>query len=572
MIKPRHYLLCASLLGALSTTTSLPVTVFASEQATDSSSVEMLGGNAPEFTVDKSGAMITPSYGFGSHAITGFAQSLTPVDNVNRADTADTYTGDQLSITDNSGTGYGYSVNAKLLEIVSDNGHKLPGASLTLDPQKPVRTDTGTPSVPEVYKKTLVNGGADEKIMFATQDTGMGTYSSDMSRATLDVPNTDYADDYKGVIQYTVEASPKPPATIPDDAEYSGKIGTADAYIKEGILYILDGDMTYNKVPGKNVIDFVTQANNKGIAFNTIDTTLAQNIQINRVNSDPNNPVGEFASLPENIKTLNIPNINVSGSKDLSAMFVMSNGVETINVDNWDTSNVVNMFGMFAMVPELRVLDLGNWDTSNVTSFSMMFANSPKIQALNLQSFNTSKATDMSTMFAGTSSLESLDLSSFNTENVKNMTEMFQNSGVRSLNLSNFRTNSLTSSVYMFNGANRLSELDLRNFNFAPDKLFNMFSDMPALTKLNIENLDISNTTDFASMFRGDTNLVRVVLPKTTPQKVDDIESMFQDTPNLDGDSLLPILNKWGVTQTTKQNNAFKNSNFTQYPSWHTGN
>jgi len=131
--------------------------------------------------------------------------------------------------------------------------------------------------------------------------------------------------------------------------------------------------------------------------------------------------------------------VSLTGSKDLSGMFIDCNNIERIDLSKLDTSQVTDMSRMFSNCKSLTSLDMSGFDTSQVTDMSYMFSDCFSLPSLDLSKFDTSKVTNMSYMFDGCSSLNNLDVSKFDTSQVTDMSSMFSGcKSLPSLDLSNF--------------------------------------------------------------------------------------------------------------------------------------
>ena len=137
----------------------------------------------------------------------------------------------------------------------------------------------------------------------------------------------------------------------------------------------------------------------------------------------------------------------------------------------------------------------------------------------------------MAFMFQDCNKLSSLDLSNFNTENVTVMYNMFSNcKNLSSLTLSeSFNTAKVTNMLFMFSGCNNLSSLDLSEFNTANVKnMSSMFRECYKLSSLTLSNsFNTAKVTSMQEMFSGCNKLSSLDLSNFNTAKVTSMQEMF---------------------------------------------
>jgi len=219
----------------------------------------------------------------------------------------------------------------------------------------------------------------------------------------------------------------------------------------------------------------------------------------------------------ENLKVLNLEQLNVSGVTRMSYMFQNCSSLTSLDLSNFDTANVISMNFMFSYCSGLLNLDLSNFNTSKVVNIHWMFYDCSSLTSLDLSSFDTSNVSSMQYMFHNCSNLTSLDLSSFNTSKVTTMYYMFYSAGYNSLNFTlnlgkNFDTSNVTDMRYMFSNVgynNPTFTLDLGD-KFNTSNVTNM-NYLFAYTGYNSTvftldlggKFDTSKVTTMAHMFKG---------------------------------------------------------------------
>lgn len=109
------------------------------------------------------------------------------------------------------------------------------------------------------------------------------------------------------------------------------------------------------------------------------------------------------------------------------------------------------------------------------------------LKQANLEGLDTSNVTYMYSMFDGASRLTSLDVSNWDTSKVADMSGMFAGArSLKSLDVSKWKTSKVTDMSWMFNGASKLTNLDVSKW-------------------------DTSNVTNMSMMFSSDPKLALIV-------------------------------------------------------------
>ena len=136
------------------------------------------------------------------------------------------------------------------------------------------------------------------------------------------------------------------------------------------------------------------------------------------------NGINEQIDINED-KTFEHTFVNVPVTRMNNFTSACKDELKTLDLSNLDTSQVTSMIEAFYQCSNLETIDLTNLDTSNVTNMSRMFSGCQYLTDIDLSSFDTSNVMNMPSMFMDCSGLTSLDLSSFDTSNVRNMQYMF---------------------------------------------------------------------------------------------------------------------------------------------------
>lgn len=245
----------------------------------------------------------------------------------------------------------------------------------------------------------------------------------------------------------------------------------------------------------------------------------------------------KFLNGAENLKTIDLENLDTSKTINIGAMFNKCKSLITIkNLDKLDTSNVEVMNHVFSECYAITSLDLSNFKTSKVTTMRSMFQYCESLTTIDLTTFDTSKVEDIANMFAFCKNVTSIDVSSFNTEEVKDMQGMFgECASLISLDVTNFRTQNVENMFMMFSNINKVEELDLSSFDTAKVKnMAGMFDDCSSLTKLKIQSFNTSNVEDMQRMFYNCASLTSLNLNNFNTTKVKNMYGMFDSCTNLE--------------------------------------
>lgn len=198
-------LLSVAVLG-LALPLGLPVSVSAdttadSASTTKSASVDVTGGSLA-FTKDSNGSQEAPSFNFGAKVSANSQSGIAATGYDNTKDTTDKYAGSELSVDDESGTGNGWQVTAKLGAFSDSASHNLTGAVLHM------KSDTSEATGVTIPTADLTAGDAAQPIFTAAKDAGLGTSTADYKGTTLDIPSAEYAGTYTADLTYTLTSGP----------------------------------------------------------------------------------------------------------------------------------------------------------------------------------------------------------------------------------------------------------------------------------------------------------------------------------------------------------------------------
>lgn len=190
--------------------------------------------------------------------------------------------------------------------------------------------------------------------------------------------------------------------------------------------------------------------------------------------------------------------------------------------------NSIEKFGIAEDLPEGIAATLGDvqiWYDSNAKkicwhspsgnmllsegSLADLFKDGTAYKNISLEGIDASNITDMSGMFDGCSNLTTLTLNEFtaNTTDPVNMARMFKGCEklTGSLNFSGFNGCKASNMASMFEGCSGLTAIDLSGFSSAgrPSSMSCMFKDCTQLRTVNISNINTSQVSSMASMFKN---------------------------------------------------------------------
>lgn len=132
----------------------------------------------------------------------------------------------------------------------------------------------------------------------------------------------------------------------------------------------------------------------------------------------------------ENLKTVDVANLDTSSCEDFKMTFGHCGQIETIDLSAWSTASLDNLNGTFLCCLSLSTLDIDGWNTSKVVSFHCLMFDCEKMSSTKMQKVVdnlsvTECANDLGYLFNGCEKLTTIDLSSWNISNVTNYTYMF---------------------------------------------------------------------------------------------------------------------------------------------------
>lgn len=211
-MKIKSGLLTSAIVLGMVAPLALPVVANAADTtpaatADKSASVDVSAG-ALAITKDDSGNLEAPSFQFtGAKASTAAQNGLKAATFANEKGTTDKYAGSELAVDDNTGSGAGWHVTAKLGSFSDTASHSLSGATLHMNPASTASDDTDAAATASTTDLTA--GASAASVVFsAAAGKGLGHSSTDFAGATLDLPSAEYAGHYVADLTYTLTSGP----------------------------------------------------------------------------------------------------------------------------------------------------------------------------------------------------------------------------------------------------------------------------------------------------------------------------------------------------------------------------
>ncbi|MDF7663116.1 BspA family leucine-rich repeat surface protein [Bifidobacterium sp. ESL0763] len=218
---------------------------------------------------------------------------------------------------------------------------------------------------------------------------------------------------------------------------------------------------------------------------------------------------------------------------------------------NWDMSGAKNLNAMFKGCSKLESVDLSNWDTSSALDMDGLFEKDGSLTDLSsVSGWNTSRVNTMGAVFDRDENLTSLDVSGWDTRNVTNFSWTFRMCPkLPSITgIENWHTPAVIKTYAMFNGDAGLTSLDLSNWDLKINSLptpndpadrngdmSSMFAGCAKLETLTgLDDWETSAVTQMYKMFEGDGVLKQLDLSAWSTPAVNDMGDMFRGCSFLD--------------------------------------
>ena len=166
-----------------------------------------------------------------------------------------------------------------------------------------------------------------------------------------------------------------------------------------------------------------------------------------------------------------------------------------------------------------------------------MFMSCTNLESIeNIEYLHTENSRSMYYMFYNCNKLSNLDVSNFDTKNVQSMQCLFAGcNSIDFLDLSNFNTEKVTNMFRMFDSCKNIIKLDLSGFNTRNvTNIGWMFLACHNLSDINFGKMDTSSVVEFRYMFGGCRSLKSINISCFNMENAKDIDMMFNGCTKLE--------------------------------------
>ena len=208
-----------------------------------------------------------------------------------------------------------------------------------------------------------------------------------------------------------------------------------------------------------------------------------------------------------NLEYLNLSGVDTSRTTDMHYAF---NGLQlsSVNLSDFDTQNVTNMRNMFER-SKIERLDLAHWDTSSLTDMGYFCDACYELKYLNLNGWGNDNLSFIGDMTYGDSKLEEIHMRNFNFGQVFNLGStqgpFYDKPNLKVVDLDGAKMTNIYWIIRAFMDCKELEELDMSNI-YAPTPITSSnvaFDGATKLTSLDISGFDFSQLNSAGSMFGG---------------------------------------------------------------------
>lgn len=332
----------------------------------------------------------------------------------------------------------------------------------------------------------------------------------------------------------------------------------------------------------KVVLNNIDTANTFNFAEMFYNQSSLTSVDIDVLNTKNADNMSKMFYNCQKIAKLDLSKLDTSNVEDMNNMFYYCRALTNLNVTGWNTAKVTNMSNMFGYCQSLQMLNLSTWDTSNVTNMDRMFNGSSGYSSVNVpiraiyvsDLWNTDNV-DPSTVVTNYFPYLTGQSGYKNMSNSVTVEELNYETGLLTYYDGSPNTifagphfNSLyNSSIVRFGDYHESIPADEStwiDFSIAQDKsvigwrsgstlyittqdgspiktcgsMYQMFSrensSAYSVTEVTFDNLDTSNTFNFARMFYNQTALATLNMSGLNTQSADNMSYMFYQCSKLD--------------------------------------
>lgn len=361
---------------------------------------------------------------------------------------------------------------------------------------------------------------------------------------------------WRGNLTMTIDLNTLKESNVLDNPEYINSILTN---ISPNTI-----TFSHDRYNFEDVYDISLAKDNSILLYNVDDSEVIitnmtnQKIKANDIN-------GLFSNCNRLLTINNLDYLDTSNCNDFSNLFYNDRYLTTITgIESIATSNVENMSHIFDTCSNIVSINISNWDVSKVKRLDYAFNKDTKITDFSfLYNWNTSSLEDISNMFSSTRA-SNIDLSKWNVKNVNTVEGLFKQSRFKTIDISNWRLQNCVSMKSCFEGCSYLTSINGLNSletykvedmsylfastifpnldisNLKTDSLkdisFFLYNNKKITSLVGLEDLNVSNVENMASMFQNCTLLKTLNITNWDTKNVKDmnnfISSVSASSPN----------------------------------------
>ena len=258
-----------------------------------------------------------------------------------------------------------------------------------------------------------------------------------------------------------------------------------------------------------------------------------------------NNDIEDIESIFEDSDVTSVGDMSFAKhAKHIARAFKNTPYLTDANVSNWEISDATDLTSVFENTG-ISNIDLAGSDFKNATLTTNMFKNS-QASYIYLNKAKFDKVTNAAHMFDGANRISSLDLAHTNFREVTDITSMFNNCAASVFDLKNSKFEKIKDFSNMFNNTSGASKIDLSSLQLtAAEDLSNMFKNTYASEIIINTNNNIggSHITNMSEMFNGAQNVTSLNLGNITTGELTSIKYMFRDANHLAALTLPRVFN-----------------------------
>lgn len=258
-----------------------------------------------------------------------------------------------------------------------------------------------------------------------------------------------------------------------------------------------------------------------------------------------NNDIEDIESIFEDSDVERVGDMSFAKhAKRIARAFKNTPNLTDANVSYWEISDATDLTSVFENTG-ISTIDLAGSDFKNATLTTNMFKNS-QASYIYLNKAKFDKVTNAAHMFDGANQVSSLELAHTNFREVTDITSMFNNCAASVFDLKNSKFEKIKDFSNMFNNTTNASKIDLSSLQLtAAEDLSNMFKNTTASEIIINTNNNIggSHITNMSEMFNGAQRVTSLNLGNITTGELTSIKYMFRDNNQLTSLTLPRVFN-----------------------------